>query len=635
MQHSKTIQIKLILAVLFSSSASLAQPTQFSSRGPGGGGALFASSFNPTDPNEIYIGCDMSEVFHTTDLGVSWNNVDFRQIQSWKIAPVQCCNNNVRYAIDGANVNGSDVQRPTKSTDGGLTWKPLINDASAGGAYSLFADPNNNQHVVMSDYRILYTSPDGGNQFFTRYQAVSNNSGLHIAGAFFDGNNIYLGTNDGVLVSTDGGLSFNKATLTGIPAAEYIVGFAGAKQGATTRFFCVTLGQVYAGITGADKDDFKHVYKMDWGSGAWQVSQNGINGAALPFFAAMSPTNINIAYVAGGSNSSDPTVYKTTDGGANWVSVFNTSGNQNISTGWSGQGGDRAWSYGEYALGFSVAPSDPNYACITDLGYAHITSNGGTTWQAAYVAPGDLNPKGSNTPTGKSYHSVGIENTTCWQINWFDQNNMFGCYSDIKGTRSTDGGATWGFNYSGHNDNSMYYVLKAGVRIYGATSTRHDMYQSTTLADNLIDAAKGKVLFSDDNGASWQIEHDFGHPVIWLASDPKDDRTIYASVIHSSTGGIYVTHNGDAGAGSTWSKLASPPRTEGHPLVIKVLKNGNLLASFSGHRTSNFTASSGVFLSNDGGKSWQDKTDPGMKYWTWDVVVDPFDPTENTWYSGV
>jgi hypothetical protein len=635
MKHRKTSIFSLFLMIFVLSSHAVAQPSQFNPRGPGGGGAFFASSFNPSDPNEIYVGCDMSDEFHTTDLGASWDVVDFRKMQSWKISPVQYCNNNIRYAIDGANVNGLDVQRPTKSTDGGITWKPLPNDASGGGAYSLFADPNNNQHVIMSDYSIIYTSSDGGNQFFTRYQAKDNGAGIHLAGAFFDGNNIYLGTNDGVLVSTDGGVSFTTATLTGIPSTEYIVSFTGAKQGSTIRFFCVTLGQVYAGITGADKDEYKNVYKMDWGSGHWQTTTSGIDASALPFFAAMSPTNINIAYVAGGSSNSSPTVYKTTDGGGSWLSVFKTTNNQNIFTGWSGQGGDRAWSYGEYALGFSVAPSDPNYACITDLGYAHITSNGGTDWHAAYVPAADLNPEGANTPTGKSYHNVGLENTTCWQISWLDQANMFGCYSDIKGTRSTDAGATWGFNYTGHNDNSMYYVVKVGGRVYGATSTRHDMYQSTTLADNLIDVAKGKVLFSTDNGATWQIEHDFAHPVIWLASDPKDAKTLYASVINSSSGGIYVTHNANAGAASSWSKFIDPPRTEGHPLDIRVLNNGNLLASFSGHRTSNFTASSGVFLSTDGGTSWQDRSDAGMKYWTWDVVVDPYDATENTWYAGV
>lgn len=634
--------IYCLFAVLIVSQAPLAQPTTFSSRGPGGGGALFSPSFNPSDANELYLACDMSELFRSTDLGATWAIPDFRQLQSQKMASVQYCNGGVRFAIDGSTINGTDNMRPMKSTDNGATWKALVNDATANNAYTIFADPANNQHVLMSDYNSMYFSNNGGTSFVTMYHTNNNAAGLALGGAFFEGNNIYIGTNEGVIVSTNGGTSFDTAHINGIPSTEKIVSFTAAKQGSTTRFFCVTNSGVYAGITGADHYSYRSVYRSDWGSGMWTKVVSGIDPSAHPFYISMGASDINIAYLAGGSTGSAPIVYKTTDGGGSWNSVFQTTNNQNIYTGWSGQGGDRQWSYGEYALGFQVAPGDPTHVAITDLGYAHITSDGGATWHAAYVPQSDWNDKGSATPKGRSYHSIGLENTSCWNIAWFDKNNMFGCYSDIQGTRSTDGGVTWGFNYSGHTDNTMYHAIKvtdasspSGYFIYGATSSVHDMYQSTTLTDARIDGGKGKVIYSTDNGETWQLEHDFAHPVIWVCASPDDPHTLYASVIHSTAGGIYVTHNAHQGSSSTWVKLTNPPRTEGHPLNIRVLKNGNLLASFSGRRTSNFTASSGVFLSVDGGTTWQDKSDDRMKYWTWDVVVDPYDPSENTWYAGV
>src|SRR5688572_7669477 len=48
-----------------------------------------------------------------------------------------------------------------------------------------------------------------------------------------------------------------------------------------------------------------------------------------------------------------------------------------------------------------------------------------------------------------------------------------------------------------------------------------------------------------------------------------------------------------------------------------------------------FTASSGVFVSTNGGQSWQDRSHNGMRYWTKDVVIDPHDPNQNTWYAAV
>jgi hypothetical protein len=112
---------------------------------------------------------------------------------------------------------------------------------------------------------------------------------------------------------------------------------------------------------------------------------------------------------------------------------------------------------------------------------------------------------------------------------------------------------------------------------------------------------------------------------------------MYASVIHSTAGGIFVSSNIQNGAASTWTKLANPPRTEGHPFNIHVLNDGTLVCTYSGRRNSagSFTASSGVFVSTNGGSSWVDRSDTGMRYWTKDVVIDPHDSSQNTWYAAV
>ena len=619
------------------------QTLNWSPRGVGGGGALFSPSINPADNNEYYIACDLSALFHSTDYGQHYSLVHFSELQGGHNSKV-CFTNapGIRYCIRYAG----DQVLPVKSTDGGITWDPLPgNPDNSEETYSIWVDFNQPDRVVIAYYGEIYFSSNGGNTFSAIHTAVSNGSGCLIGGALFDGNSIYLGTNDGVLVSANGGASWSTANIGGIPAGERIFSFAAARSGNTTRFFCLTgnTGDVYVGLPGSDYWDFmKGVYSCDYGAGNWTPRMNGIaQGSDFPMFVDMARNNINTVYLAGSNSNSEPIILKTTNAGANWTHTFLTGNNQNIATGWSGLGGDRGWSYGECPFGFDVADNNPDFVIFGDFGFVHKTADGGQNWQQAYVAAADQHPAGQPTPAKQPYHSIGLENTTCWQVLWANASTLFACYSDIKGIRSTNGGQTWSFNYTGLNANTTYRIARhPNGTLYAATSNIHDMYQSTRLADNILDNAdaEGKLLYSTDNGASWQLLHSFGHPVFWIALDPNNSNRAYASVIHfnggAGTGGVYRCDNLLAPGGSTWTLLPDPPRTQKHPASLVVLNDGILVASYSGRRNASgaFTNSSGVFLYNPAGNSWTDVSDPGMYYWTKDVVPDPADPAQNTWY---
>jgi photosystem II stability/assembly factor-like uncharacterized protein len=632
-----TARASLVAALLLVGGAAVhAQPSAWVSRGPGGGGALFAPTLSPHQSAEAFLSCDMGGLYRSSDWGASWSLLDFRQIRgSGQGCQVQFTSNpNILYAIDYSN----DVAVPAKSTDGGSTWTQLAADPTYGGAYAIAADPSRTDRVLVCDYNTLYFSGDGGTTFAAKY---SNGNGCYLAGAFFDGNTIYVGTSAGVLFSTNGGSTFALNTPAGIASGQAVVSFAGAKQNGITRFFCVTLGSgdVYPGVTGADHANYMSVYTLDWG-GAWVSRTTGIASGDHPFFAGASRSDVSTAYLAGGSDAGVPVVYRTSDGGAHWAQVLLTTNNQNVYTGWSGAGGARSWGYGEYALGFAVSPVDPNRAIITDLGFAHVTSDGGASWHQAYVRPAYENPANTTIPLSKSYLSCGLENTTCWGLTWSDSSNAFASFTDIRGVRSTDGGTTWSFDYTGHTNNTMYRCVKhptTGV-LYAATSSVHDLYQSTYLTDSRIDGGGGLVLFSSDKGKTWQTLHNFGHVVCWVALDPTNATRLYACVAHSSAGGIYVSSNINLGASSTWARVAAnPTRTQGHPYTLSVLSDGSLVAAYSGRRDSGgaFTDSSGVFISSNGGGSWTDRSDAGMHYWTKDLVVDSRDSTQSTWYVGV
>ncbi len=253
---------------------------EWNSKGPGGGGALFSPSFSPHDPDQIYMSCDMSELFHTTDLGLSWKETDFREMTGNNGAKVQFTNNaNILYCTNFKN----DLMTPYKSTDGGITWNPLTSDPTFGEAFSFNADINNSNNILISDYTHLYFSSNGGTTFTLKY---TNGNGCYVAGVFFDGSNIYAGLDNGILISTNSGSSFSLSGIGGIPATEAIVSFTGAKQNGVTRFFCVTLGSgdVYPGVTGADHYSYKKIYSVDIGQANWSLKTTGINAYSSSFF---------------------------------------------------------------------------------------------------------------------------------------------------------------------------------------------------------------------------------------------------------------------------------------------------------------------------------------------------------------
>ena len=634
LKRSLVIMPVLMLSAL---STRAAQPTVWNSRGVGGGGAFFGVSLSPFDPNTIWIASDMSDMFTSVNLGQSWTTVPFQQLQSFHNSVVQFTNDpNILYVLNSSG----GTYNPKKSIDGGKTWQRLTTDPTNNNAFNLYADPASTVNILLAGQTQLFFSSDGGATFHVVFTDTTGN-GLFCAGAFFDGQNIYVGTNNGLMVSINGGSTFAPSTISGIAAGEGIFSFAGAKQNGTVRFFCVTYG--LAGLKPgfyATAQTHKNFYTVDVGQANWTSIAAGIPTGDKLAYVSLALNDISTAYVSGMKSSGNflgsnyRQVYKTTDGGANWAAVFLDVNNQNIGTGWGGHQGENGWGWFNHATAFSVSPTDKNKVVINDLGWTHMTTDGAATWKQIYTDV--THPMNTTAIKGSAYRGAGIEPTVCNSMAFCDASNLFIAFCDIMGNVSGDGGQSFSF-YSSlpiTNSNDLGEVsLHPNGTLYASYSSTFDpTYNNLNISDTQIDSGTGGILTSSDKGKNWTILHSFGLPVYFVALDPNNFNRMYASVAHSTQGGIYVSNDINNGAAATWVKLTNPPRTEGHPYHIVVLADGTLVCTYSARQTTSFTASSGVFVSTDGGQTWADRSHIGMYYYTKGITIDPSDVAQNTWY---
>ena len=621
----------------------LAMPTLWTTDGPGGGGALYGAAIAPNG-TDLWTVSDMTGIYHSRDFGQSWQMLNLHG----SVGGVNGgSGTRFRFTSDPnvLFITGSSLNL-AKSTDGGSTFAS-VSGWTNGTAYWAGTDLSTATKLLASNGSNLYLSTNGGTSFTSAYTS----SNLYVAGAFFDGSNVYVGTNKGLLVSSDGGSSF---ALAAQQPGQTIMSFTGAKEGGTVRLLVTTTSDSPGPGSDPEFLTYGGAYRLDVG-GSWTSISGGIPSGKLPHYISMAQNNISTVYTGGVDPYGRPDVLKSTDGGTTFSDTLFTVPwdvtpnvpNANTITAYEGQGGDLDWSWGGEISGFSVCATDVNKAFFVQ-NFAHVTSDGGATWQQAYENIGDSNPAGQNTPQHQAYRGVGLTETSVHYIEWTTPTNIMASYTDILGWRSTDSGASWSYpTYNGVVQNTLYKTIYSGGLLYGATSNVHDMYGSMYLTDDRINPSwqYGAVVVSADQGATWSSIHSFGVPVIWIQMDPNNANRMYACVIDGpgspdtgAMGGIWVTNNLNAGAASTWTKLANPPRTEGHPYDLQVLNDGTLVATYSGRRTSlsgTFTDSSGVFVSTDNGATWIDRSSPEMHWYTKEITIDPTDPTQSTWYVGV
>jgi hypothetical protein len=197
----------LILSILLLSLASVSQPVTFYPCGIGGGGSLYQPCINPGNDDEFYVACDMSGFFHSTDFGNSYSLVPHTKLQAFGTSTYEFTSDpDIAYS----NFNDGNSGYPVKTSDGGASWNRIAAYDSDiyGQVYRMSAHYGNSGQLLINSYGDILFSDNGGVSFSLVKHTDNMGAGLIIGGVLWDGSNIYIGTNNGLIKSTNSGQTF-------------------------------------------------------------------------------------------------------------------------------------------------------------------------------------------------------------------------------------------------------------------------------------------------------------------------------------------------------------------------------------------------------------------------------------------
>src|SRR4029079_13683348 len=370
-------------------------------------------------------------------------------------------------------------------------------------------------------------------------------------------------------------------------------------------------------------------------------------------------------------------VAKTTNSGGEWTLVWkeSTTGSKNIHDAWITERFGPGW--GENPLNMTVADQDPNLAYGPDLGRTMRTTDGGATWIAQYsrrVDSANWTTTGLDVTNsygihfdpfdqkrqfitytdiglfrsedgGKSWMSstMGVPerwlNTTYWIV--FDPKVRGRMWSVNSGThdlprpkmwrhnsplsykggvcRSEDGGKHWAKANSGMDETAPTHILLDPT--------------SPPNARVLYVAAFGRGVYkSTDDGKTWTVKNQGitqSQPFAWRLARASDG-TLYVVIARRSEDGSI----GNAGDGALyrstdgaehWERVTLPQGTNGPNGLTVDPKSPDRLYLAAWARASGIHGEGGgIFLSEDGGKNWKQVLDKDRH--VYDVTVDTVDP---------
>lgn len=608
-------------------------------------GRVTALAIDPGNTSAIYLGGAQGGVWKTTNGGTTWTPLtDTQSSLATGSIVLDPTNSNTVYVGTGEeNFSGDSYYGAgvLKSTEGGTTWTqmcgpfcgPVAQDGFYGGGArigGLAVDPANNQILLAAVALVfndgIYRSSNGGS---TWTRVLSGNPGTAV---IFDPMNTgvayaalgssFGGATEGVYKSTDAGQTWTAISGTGVnvlPLAN-----AGRIVLAITPSSTTTL---YAGIANVNDGSLLGLFRTTDGGANW------VQLASTPDYCnpqcsydntiAIQPTNAN-AIFAGGAFTT--TLIRSLDGGNTWSVLQSSQQNGTVHTDmhalvFTPDGGTLyLGNDGGVNVTTQITTSNPT---ITQLN---------ATLSLTQLYPGlSINPSnvgsaiGGTQDNGTILYSGSLtwNDVTCGDggytaIDAAIPSTVYATCQQIDIQKSTLGGAvgTWHSSQNGINTGDRGAFIPPLIMDPSQSTA---LYFGTYRVYQTTDGASTWAAISPDltNGSGfWAV-------ITSIAVAPTDSNTVYAGTGDSH---VQVTTNASAGTGAIWNDRSTslPPRVLTQVAVDPTIAS-TAYATFSGF--TGFGDSLGhVFRTTNSGTSWTDISSDLPNSPVNAIVVDPDSP---------
>lgn len=539
--------------------------------GPGGGGAMFHPAINPSDPENVFVSCDMTGSFVTYDGGKKWRMFNLRGVTKF-------------YSFDRNDKNivyAGTSNLLFKSENKGATWNTIypepdnIVDIHEQGDHAeevivtkdsvitviekMIVDPDNSQqlHMLVRRKKIDYwpSSKHKSDRFFMNLMS-SKDGGTHwelMDKLPFDINNIFIDPNSPkkdrtIYVSGKGGFGVKRNgnwENLGLPDGAGKIGqFVSAINPKTNNLTIYALsGRSYFNSNGNENDPRIYIYNVtenSWKRVGESLLDFKMDDVENPEFRTIATSfrHPNIIYLSFANliinkDFVSAGVAKSEDYGKTWTLVWNDIQNipaKNRTSGWLDKRFGSGW--GENPFNIAVDENNPEICYTTDFGRTIRTLDGGKTWQQVYT---DKIKDGG-------WKSRGLQVTTGYMLAFdpFDSLHVFMADTDTGLMESFDGTKSW-TSATDENGvprswvNSTYWLQfdpEIKDKIWVVMSANHDLPRPKMWRNRDMSEYKGGVLLSTNGGKTWKpTSKDIGeiaptHIILDPKSDPEN-RTLY------------------------------------------------------------------------------------------------------------